>query len=390
VIPFIDLKAQQERIRGPLDAAMARVLAHGQYVMGPEVHELEARLAAFAGTTAAVSCANGTDALVLALLALEIGRGDAVFVPSFTFVATVESVRLVGATPVFVDVDPDTFNLCRTSLAEAIDAVGACANLQPKAVIAVDLFGQPADYRTIDAVTAGACLHVIADAAQSFGAEMGGVRVGRLARITTTSFFPAKPLGCYGDGGAVLTEDAEVAQLVASLRNHGQGRDRYDNVRVGLNSRLDTLQAAILLEKMNIFEEELALRQSVAQRYRAGLAGVARSQELIPGAVSSWAQYTLVVENRDRLREHLQACDIPTAVYYPKPNHLQAPYLEAPRAPNGLPATEHLQARVVSLPMHPYLSPDVQDRILAAVHEAVGGRTEERSASLSASRRVAP
>lgn len=367
MIPFIDLRAQQARIRDGLDASMARVLDHGQYIMGPEVAALESTLAAYCGVEHALGCANGTDALILALMALDIGKGDAVFAPAFTFVATVEAVRLVGATPVFVDVDSESFNLCPQSLAEAVDAVRKAGDLRPRAVMPVDLFGQPADYRAIEEIAAAERLEVIADAAQSFGAQLDGVRVGRLARVSTTSFFPAKPLGCYGDGGAIFTDDEDLARLIVSLRNHGQGSDKYDNVRVGLNSRLDTLQAAVLLEKLKIFDDELSRRDEIAARYRSLLGNDCQVQRLIAGATSSWAQFTLLAEDRDGLRDHLKDRDIPTAVYYPKPNHLQGPYLEAPRAPKGLPVTEHLQQRVVSLPMHPYLSEELQDRIVGHV-----------------------
>lgn len=367
MIPFIDLRAQQARIRDGLDASMARVLEHGQYIMGPEVAELESVLAGYCGVEHALACASGTDALVLALMALGIGEGDAVFAPAFTFVATVEAVSLVGATPVFVDADSGSFNLCPDSLAEAVDAVRKAGDLRPRAVMPVDLFGQPADYRAIGEIAAAERLEVVADAAQSFGAQLDGVRVGRLARVSTTSFFPAKPLGCYGDGGAVFTDDEDLARLIVSLRNHGQGGDKYDNVRVGLNSRLDTLQAAILLEKLKIFDDELRRRDDVAARYRTLLGNDCQVQRLIAGATSSWAQFTLLAEDREGLRGHLKDGGIPTAVYYPKPNHLQGPYLEAPRAPKGLPVTEHLQQRVVSLPMHPYLSEDLQDRIVEQV-----------------------
>lgn len=367
MIPFIDLAAQQRRIRPRIDAAVAAVMDHGQYIMGPEVARFEAALAEHCGALHAIACANGTDALVLALMAHEIGPGDAVFAPSFTFVATVEAIRLVGATPVFVDVREDTFNLCNRSLAEAIAAIRAEGALRPRAIIPVDLFGQPADYAAISALAAGEQMIVIADAAQSFGASLHGTSVGRLARVTTTSFFPAKPLGCYGDGGAMLCDDTDLADRLRSLRNHGQGADRYDNVRVGLNSRLDTIQAAILLEKLAIFSEEVAMRDAVARRYNAALSARVRSQAMLDGATSVWAQFTLVTENRDRLRAALSDAGVPTAVYYPKPNHLQAPYLEAPRAPQGLPVTEYLQDRVFSLPMHPYLDEATQDRILAAL-----------------------
>ena len=364
MIPFIDLGAQQARIRDKLDASVARVLDHGQYIMGPEVAELESALASYCDVEHALGCANGTDALILALMALDIGEGDAVFAPAFTFVATVEAIRLVGATPVFVDVDSESFNLCPDSLAEAVDAVRKAGDLRPRAVMPVDLFGQPADYRAIEEIAAAERLEVIADAAQSFGARLDGVRVGRLARVSTTSFFPAKPLGCYGDGGAIFTDEEDLARLIVSLRNHGQGSDKYDNVRVGLNSRLDTLQAAVLLEKLKIFDDELSRRDKIAARYRSLLGNDCQVQRLIAGATSSWAQFTLLAEDRDGLRDHLKDCGVPTAVYYPKPNHLQGPYLEAPRAPKGLPVTEHLQQRVVSLPMHPYLSEELQDRIV--------------------------
>lgn len=363
MMPFIDLQAQLQRIAPAIDLAIQNVLAHGQYIMGPEVGAFESELSKFCGARHAITCANGTDALGLALRACQVGAGDAVFVPSFTFVATVEAVVLAGATPVFVDVDPESFNLCPSSLAEAIDAIRKTGDLRSKVVIPVDLFGQPADYRAIGDIAAAERLEVIADAAQSFGAQLDGVRVGRLARLSITSFFPAKPLGCYGDGGAIFTDDEDLARLIASLRNHGQGSDKYDNVRVGLNSRLDTLQAAILLEKLKIFDNELIRRAEIATRYRTLLGNCCQVQQLIDGATSSWAQYTIQVEGRDSLREHLRDCGIPTAIYYPKPNHLQGPYRAAPRAPKGLPATELLQQRVISLPMHPYLSDDQQDHV---------------------------
>ena len=372
MMPFIDLQAQRQRIAPSIDAAIQTVLEHGQYIMGPEVKEFEAALSAFCGARHVVSCANGTDALVLALMALGIGKGDAVFTPAFTFVATVEAIQLVGATPVFVDVDSETFNLCPVSLAEAVDGVLKAGEILPRAVMPVDLFGQPACYPEINAVAEANSMIVIADAAQSFGAQLHGARGGSMARISTTSFFPAKPLGCYGDGGAVFTDDGDLAKLIVSLRNHGQGHDKYDNVRVGLNSRLDTLQAAILLEKLKIFEDELRRRGEIAARYRAMLGNSCQTQRLIPGATSSWAQFTIMADERDRLRDHLKNHGIPTAVYYPKPNHLQRPYLDAPRAQRGLHVTEYLKQRVVSVTMHPYLSEQKQDHIVSSIKSALG------------------
>lgn len=368
MIPFIDLQAQRRRIDGEVRAAIARVLEHGQYIMGPEVGELERQLAEFSGARHVITCANGTDALVLALMALGIGESDAVFVPSFTFVATVEAVRLVRATPVFVDVSKDTFNLCPNSLDVAIRYAQEL-ELMPKAVIPVDLFGQPADYDGIRSIVDRYGLSVIADAAQSFGAALDNRRVGTLGYITTTSFFPAKPLGCYGDGGAILTDDDDMATLMRSFRNHGQGKDRYDNVRIGLNSRLDTLQAAILLEKLKIFPDEIAARERVARRYIAGMPKALASQCVMRGATSVWAQFTIVAEDRERYRKGLEAAKIPTAVYYPKPNHVQPPYVNAPKDPNGLPNTEQLQQCAFSLPMHPYLDSEIQDNILAVLSE---------------------
>ncbi len=369
-IPFIDLAAQRRRIAGGLEQAIARVLAHGQFIQGPEVAELETRLAHFCGASYAVGCASGTDALLLALMALGSGPGQAVFVPSFTFVATAEAVALSGATPFFVDVRDDDFLLDPEGLIPAIDE--ACRlDLKPQAVIPVDLFGHPADYPAIEAIAAPHGLSVIADAAQGFGGARDGRRVGKLARFTATSFFPAKPLGCYGDGGAVLTDEPEMAAVLRSLRVHGQGVDRYDNVRVGINGRLDTLQAAILIEKLAIFEDELAARERIAGRYSEGLRDVARTPRVAPGALSAWAQYTIRVEKRDAVAAALKERHVPTAVYYPKPLHLQGAYRAFPRAPGGLPVAERLAHTVLSLPMHPYLEPEVQDRILLAVRGAI-------------------
>jgi dTDP-4-amino-4,6-dideoxygalactose transaminase len=369
-IEFADLAAQRRRIADEIDAAVRRVLEHGKYILGPEVGELEERLAAFAGVAFCVSCSNGTDALALVLMAQGIGAGDAVLVPAFTFVATAEVVAWAGATPVFVDVLPDSFNMDPASL-EAGIAVARAAGLRPRAVIPVDLFGQPADYARLSPIAERAACLVLADAAQSFGATLDGRRAGGFGLATATSFFPAKPLGCYGDGGAVLTNDAELVGVMRSLRVHGQGSDKYDNVRIGMNGRLDTIQAAILLEKLKIFESEIDARQRVAARYDAAFDGAAQIPAVIAGATSAWAQYTLVVEDRDRVAAACTAAGVPTAVYYPIPLSRQTGYRHFPVAAGGVPVSERLSQHVISLPMHPYLSEAAQDRIVAAVRSAL-------------------
>lgn len=371
-IPFIDLQAQRRRLGERINQAVLRVLDHGKYILGPEVHQLETQLAEFSGARHAVTCSSGTDALLLILMAWEIGPKDAVFVPTFTFAATAEVVALLGATPIFCDVLVDSFNLNPKSLEAAID-VAKRHNLAPRAVIAVDLFGQPADYRHIEALATAHGLKILADAAQSFGATLDERRAGTMGDATATSFFPAKPLGCYGDGGAVLTADTDLAEAIVSLRVHGKGTDKYDNQRIGINGRLDTMQAAILLEKLAIFEDEIAARQAVADRYVAGLAGRVRVPELIDGATSVWAQYTIALENRDNLASTLKAHGIPTAIYYPRPLHLQSAYRDFPRASADLPVSERLARQVLSLPMHPYLEPQVQDGIIEVVRGAVAG-----------------
>lgn len=361
-IDFIDLAAQQARIKDGLDARIQAVLSHGKYIMGPEVAELEQRLCEFTGARHCIACASGTDALVLALLAMDIRPGDAVFVPSFTFVATAEAVALLGATPVFVDVDPDYFLIDMESLRQAVD-VARQAGLNPRAVIPVDLFGQPADYDAINQWAGEHEITVIADAAQSFGGASNGARVGTLARITTTSFFPAKPLGCYGDGGAVFTDDEELADKLQSLRVHGKGRDKYDNIRIGINGRLDTLQAAILLEKLTIFPEEIELRNTVAGRYTELLKDEVKTPAIRKGALSAWAQYTLQVDDPAACQEKLKQAGVPTAVYYPLPLHRQTAYSHYPAVPGGPVVSEELAGSVVSLPMHPYLGERAQKTI---------------------------
>lgn len=379
MLPFIDLGAQQARLRPAIDAAIARVLAHGGYVMGPEVRELETQLAAFCGARLALSCANGTDALALPLMAWEVGPGDAVFCPSFTFAATPEVAPWVGAEPVFVDIRPDTYCLDPQSLEAAIEAVAAEGRLQPKAVIAVDLFGQPADYPAIAAICRRHGLKLIADSAQGFGATLEGRHPIHWADAATTSFFPAKPLGAYGDGGAVLTNDADLWERMDSLRIHGKatpldgqllaGHDpKYLNARVGMNSRLDTLQAAILIEKLKVFEEEIGLRNQVADRYAGGLDGAClKVPEVIAGGRSTWAQYVIEHRSRDGLASHLRTIGVPTAVYYPVPMHQQRPYLGFGRSPGGLAVSEAKAKTVLALPMHPYLSRSDQDHIMEGV-----------------------
>lgn len=369
-VEFIDLGAQQRRIGDKVEAAVKRVLAHGKYIMGPEVKTLEDQLSRFAGVKHTVSCASGTDALSLPLMALGVGPGDAVFVPTFTFAATAEVVALVGATPIFVDVEAGSFNMDVKSLQRAVDAVPA--GLTPKGIIPVDLFGQPADYDAIDKVAKAKNLWVLADAAQSFGATLGNRRTGSMGRIAGTSFFPAKPLGCYGDGGAIFTDDDGLNDIMKSLRVHGQGSDKYDNVRIGMNGRLDTIQAAVLIEKLAIFEDEIAARQRVGKRYNDLLRGTVIVPEVAANATSVWAQYTIRLPNRDKVAAALKAEGIPTAIYYPRPLHQQTAYRNFPSAPGGCPVSENLAGEVLSLPMHPYLDTATQDRIVTAVKAAVG------------------
>jgi dTDP-4-amino-4,6-dideoxygalactose transaminase len=371
-IAFIDLQAQRARLGGRIERAIARVLEHGIFVLGPEVAELERALSPLAGGRHVVTCANGTDALRLALMSEGIGAGDAVLLPSFNFTAAAEAVVLAGAEPVFVDVGEDDFNIDPASLSAALDALQAEGRVRPRLAIAVDMFGQPADYAALAPIAERHGLVLLADAAQSFGATRDGRRVGTMGGLTTVSFYPAKPLGCYGDGGAVVTADPERAQLLRSLRLHGQGSEKYDHPRVGLNSRLDTLQAAILLEKLQIFEEEIEARQKVAERYDAGLAGCVRVPAIAPGVRSVWAQYTIVSEQRDRIAAVLRDEGIPTAIHYPLPLHRQRCYAGSRAAPGGLPVSERLAGQVVSLPMHAYLDPETQDRVIAAVQAAVG------------------
>jgi dTDP-4-amino-4,6-dideoxygalactose transaminase len=370
-IAFIDLDAQQRRIEAPIRKAIDAVLKHGQYVSGPEVTKFEQALSAHCGARHAIGCSSGTDAIVLALMAMNIGPGDAVFVPSFTFAATAEAVALVGATPVFVDCQPRTYNVDPVSLDEAVAMIKTQGQLRPVGAIVVGMFGQAPDFNAIDPIAAKHGLWVIDDAAQSYGASYGNRRVGTLAKVTTTSFFPAKPLGCYGDGGAIFTDDSELADIIRSLLVHGKGTDKYDNVRIGMNGRLDTIQAAILIEKLKIFDDEIDLRDRVYKRYNAGLQKIAGVPTIVAGGTSVWAQYTINVPNRDAVAARLKAAGIPTAIYYPKPLHQQTAYRHYPMAPSGLKNSEMLAQTVLSLPMHPYLDDASQDRIIREVVAAV-------------------
>lgn len=381
-IPFIDLQAQRARLGQPLEDAILKVVRSGAYIMGPEIAQFEKELGAFGDAPYVLSCGSGTEALQLPLMAWGVGPGDAVFCPSFTFAATAEVMPLVGASPVFVDILDGTYNLDPVALDAAIEAVKAEGKLMPKVVIAVDLFGQPADYPAISAVARKHGLKLISDSAQGFGCTLNRQHPIHWADVTTTSFFPAKPLGCYGDGGAVLCKDERLHDLLVSLRVHGQAvksdlegktfdhDPKYLNLRIGMNSRMDTIQAAVLLQKLTIFADEIAARNHVAERYAAGLGDVVKVPKVIDGGVSVWAQYTIETDDRDGLIAHLKGQEIPTAVYYPIPIHRQDVYSVYP-APGGLPVTDAKSKVVMSLPMHPYLTQDDQDRVIAAIRAYV-------------------
>lgn len=371
-IPFIDLGAQQARIRDKVDRAIARVLDHGQYIMGPEVGELERQLAAFSGARHAITVSSGTDALMVVLMAKGVGPGDAVVCPAFTYTATPECIALLGATPVFAEVREDTFNLDPAGLPGAVEAARR-AGLVPRAIMAVDLFGLPADYEPIQRFADEHGLFIVSDAAQSFGAQSRNRRVGTFGAATATSFFPAKPLGCYGDGGAVFTEDDALADVIRSIRLHGKGGDKYDIVRVGINGRLDTLQAAILLEKLAIFEDEIERRQAVADEYTRVLRGTVATPVVPDGLRSTWAQYTirLPAAHRDRVMKSLAARGVPTAVYYPRPLQEQTAYEKCPVSTTGVEMATRLSREVLSLPMHPYLDAPTRERIVGEVARAV-------------------
>ena len=366
---FIDLKRQYERLQPAIDSRIRDVLDHGSFILGPEVREFEQSTADFCGVAHALGVANGTDALQLALMAAEVGPGDAVFTSAFSFFASAEVISLVGATPVFVDIDESTYNLCPSALADRIGEVAAAGKLRPRAIIAVDLFGLPADYSRIATLADDRNLLLVEDAAQSFGASLDGRRAGSFGAIAATSFFPAKPLGCFGDGGAVFTDDDSLAERIRSLRVHGKGRDKYDNVRIGMNSRLDTLQAAILLAKLDALPGELAARQRLADNYTERLQNRFHVPETAANATSAWAQYTIRPkhESREDSLARLKAGGIPSAIYYAKPLHLQAAFANLGYREGDCPVAEACAKSVFSLPFHPYLEADEVDRVVAAL-----------------------
>ena len=371
-IAFIDLKAQQRRIKSEIDAGIAKVLDEGRYIMGPEVKDFETKLSVFGKANHALGCANGTDALLLPMIAWKIPRGSVVFCPSFTYCATAEIIAIMGAVPIFIDIDRNTYNMCPKSLKAAIEEVKLNGTMEMFGIIAVDLFGQSADYEAIAPIAKEHGLKLISDSAQGFGTTLNGKHPLKWCDVTTTSFFPAKPLGCYGDGGAVLTNDANLAGAMDSVRIHGKGNDKYDNVRIGLNSRLDTIQAAILLPKLRIFEDEIKSRNAVASRYDEGLKGHAlRVPKVLDGVISTWAQYTIEVPNHFEFSSKLKDKGIPTARYYPKPVHMQSAYENFPCAGNGLPNTMDCINNIISLPMHPYLDETTQDMIIETAKRAL-------------------
>tara|TARA_R110002073_G_scaffold287256_1_gene451979 strand:- start:8882 stop:10000 length:1119 start_codon:yes stop_codon:yes gene_type:complete len=363
---FIDLQQQYQHLKRRIDNRIQTVLDHGKYILGPEVKELESKLSDYVGVKHSIGVANGTDALQLALMALDVGPGDAVFTTTFTFFATAEVISLVGAHPVFVDIDAETYNINPALLDKAIARISAEGKYLPKAIISVDLFGLPADYTAISKVAEKYDLKIIEDAAQGFGGSINGKMAGSFGDIATTSFFPAKPLGCYGDGGAVFTNDDELAEKVISLRVHGKGVDKYDNVRIGLNSRLDTIQAAILLEKLEEFPRELNLRQAVAGRYRAALYNQFHVPYVPDGYVSSWAQYTIrpMGGAREGYMDQLKEAGIPTVVYYGKNMHEQTAFSCLNNIEREFLVADKMAHTVFSLPMHPYLDAESQQKII--------------------------
>ena len=373
MVQFIDLASQYKKLKEDIDANIYKVLNHGKYIMGPEVAELESRLAEYVGVKHCISCSNGTDALIMPLMAWGIGAGDAVFTTPFTFIATAEVLSLVGATPVFVDIDPDTYNLDPDRLEETIHKVMEEGRLKPKAIIPVDLFGLPADYDKISKIANRYGLKVLEDAAQGFGGVNKDRRAGSFGDAAGTSFFPAKPLGCYGDGGAIFTNDDDLVDVLKSIRVHGQGSDKYDNVRVGLNARLDTIQAAILLPKLKAFAEyELAARNRFAEMYTQGLCSIVKTPLVPEGLVSSWAQYSVLARNgreRSDLQEKLKVAGVPTMVYYSKPLHLQTAYAGLGYAKGDFPVSEDVSSRVFSLPMHPYMEEKVIELVVKTISE---------------------
>lgn len=368
---FIDLAAQQKRIRNRIENNIRKVLDHGQYIMGPEIKELESRLADFVGVSYAIAVASGTDALLMPLIALGVGKGDAVFTSPFTFIATAEVVQLLGATPVFVDIDPDTFNMDPEKLKTAIDETKRKENLKPRGVIPVDIFGQAADYDEICSVAGENDLFVLEDAAQSFGGIYKGRKTCSLAEIAATSFFPAKPLGAYGDGGMIFTSDKGLTEKLISIRMHGKGSNKYDNIRVGINGRLDTFQAAILLAKLEIFEQEMEWRQQVARQYHAGLENGVKIPVVKDYNVSAWAQYSICHPRRNNIIRGLESDKIPAAIHYPIPLHLQKAFAHLEYQKGDFPVSEKVSNEILSIPMHPYLEPATQQKIIQSIRRHI-------------------
>lgn len=368
-IAFNDISAQQDLIRPQLEHNIHTVLRHGQYIMGPEVRELETDLAKFTGVKHAVTCSSGTDALLLGLMAYDVGPGDAVFTTAFTFIATAEVISLLGATPVFVDIDEKTFNIDPFRLEEAVQKIKQEGKLTPRGVIPVDLFGLPADYDAINILSEKYSLFVLEDAAQGFGGVYKGKRAGTLGHVAAISFFPAKPLGCYGDGGALFTNDDTLAEIFNSLRFHGKGHEKYDNVRIGVNARLDTLQAAILRPKLAVFADELLARQRISKRYSTKLDGMVETPYIPEGLVSAWAQYSILLDERNNLQAELHKANIPSGVYYPKPLHMQTAFNNLGYQQGDFPRAERAARRILSLPIHPYLRNQEMDQVIDVIQK---------------------
>ena len=370
-IPFIDLKTQYAHLKSNIDAGIQRVLDHGAYIMGPEISELEAKLSEFCGAKHAISCSNGTDALLLGLMAYDIGPGDAIFTTPFTFFASAEVISMLGATPVFVDIDPHTFNMDPTELDKEIQRVKMEGKIKPKGIIPVNLFGLPPDFDAIDAVAEAHNLFVLEDTAQGFGGKYKERISGTLGDISSTSFFPAKPLGCYGDGGAVFTDDDTLADKIKSIRVHGKGENKYDNVRIGLNARMDTIQAAILLPKLAAFPREIELRQQVANSYEMALDGLVETPYIPDGYMSVWAQYSILSDHRDDIQTALKAHDIPSVIYYPIPCHLSTAFKNLGYKKGDMPHSETTSSRILSLPMHPYVDNSFAQQVADIIKRVV-------------------
>lgn len=370
-IPFIDLQTQYERLKPQIAAGIDRVLHHGAYVMGPEIAELESRLSDYCNVKHAITCSSGTDALLLGLMAWDVGPGDAVFTTPFTFFATAEAIALLGATPVFVDIDSRTFNIDPDRLEEAVQRVKQSGDLNPRGILPVNLFGLPADYREIDRIAKEHALFVLEDAAQSFGAKYGNQASCSLGEISATSFFPAKPLGCYGDGGAVFTDDDALAEKILSLRIHGMGQNKYDNVRIGLNARMDSIQAAVLLAKLEIFDDELGKRRRLAGVYDQCLKDLVETPYIPGGMSSAWAQFSVLSDHREAMIEAIEEQGIPVQVYYRVPCHLSKAFAHLGYKPGDLPVTEEVSLRIFSLPMHPYLDFRVATKITSILHNVL-------------------